>query len=242
VSTEPSTGAALDALWAVQQVDGRLLDARARLAALDDGTALRARVEAARGAAAEAAAALHQAQAAQRDQELQLQTVEAKQKKAHADLYGGRVSNPKELASLEEELEVFAKNRDHLEDQILSLFDQVEALKRRDLDARADLTALDAELEAHLAQYQEAHERITAEVAQLERDRAERAVAVEPRLLRKYEGIAAQEGGIGMVAVLGAFCGGCGNEVPARFVSRIREGQVVTCERCHRILYLDGAA
>jgi predicted nucleic acid-binding Zn-ribbon protein len=28
--------------------------------------------------------------------------------------------------------------------------------------------------------------------------------------------------------------------VPARFVSRVRGGDVVTCERCHRILYLDG--
>jgi predicted nucleic acid-binding Zn-ribbon protein len=242
VSTEPSTGAGLDVLWAVQQVDGRLLDARARLAALDDGSALRTEAEAARASAAEAAAALHQAQATQRDNELQLQTVEAKQKKAQADLYGGRVSNPKELASLEDELVVFAKNRDHLEDRILSLFDEVESLKQRDADARSALAGLEAELEAHLAQYRAAHDRITAEVAQLERERAERALAVEPRLLRKYDGIAAQESGIGMVAVLGAFCGGCGNEVPARFVSRIREGQVVTCERCHRILYLDGDA
>lgn len=241
MSTEPSTGAALDALWAVQRVDARLLDARARLAALDDGSELRAQADAARAAAKEVGAALHQAQAAQRDRELQLQTVEAKQKKAHGDLYGGRVSNPKELASLEEELAVFAKSRDHLEDQILALFDQVEALRQRDADARSSLAGLDADLAARAAEFENARDRITAEVERLERERAERAVAVEPRLLRKYEGIAAQEGGIGMVAVLGAFCGGCGNEVPARFVSRVREGQVVTCERCHRILYLDGA-
>jgi len=240
VSIEPSIGAALDGLWAVQQVDARLLDARARLAALDDGSALRAQVDAARAAAADVGAALHQAQAAQRDHELQLQTIEGKQKKAHGALYGGRVSNPKELASLEEELVVFAKTRDHLEDQILALFDQVEGLKQRDADARAVLAGLDAELEAHLAQYEAARDRITAEVERLEAERAERAVAVEPRLLRKYEGIAAQEGGIGMVAMLGVFCGGCGNEVPAHFVSRIRGGQVVTCERCHRIIYVGG--
>jgi len=242
VSIEPSTGAVLDGLWAVQQVDGRLLDARARLAALDDGTALRAQADAARAAASEVGARLHQAQAAQRDHELQLQTVEGKQKKAHGDLYGGRISNPKELASLEEELVVFAKTRDQLEDQILGLFDQVEALKVSDAAARSTLAGLEAELAAHLAQYEAARDRITAEVEQLVAERTERVVAVEPRLLRKYEGIASQEGGIGMVAMLGAFCGGCGNEVPAHFVSRIRGGQVVTCERCHRIIYVGGTA
>ena len=62
-----------------------VLDARGRLAGLDDGTALRAETDAARAAATTAAARLHQAQATLRDHELQLQTTEAKQRKAHGD-------------------------------------------------------------------------------------------------------------------------------------------------------------
>lgn len=241
MSTEPNAGAALDGLWAVQQVDARLLDARGRLAGLDDGTALRAETDAARAAAATAAARLHHAQATLRDHELQLQTAEAKQRKAHGDLYGGRISNPKELAGLEEESGALARARDHLEDQILSLLDQVESLKREDAAARASLGALEQRLAAHLAAFEVARSGIDAEIEMLLAQRAERAAAVEPRLLRKYDGIAAQESGIGMVAILGGFCGGCRNDVPSHFVSRIRNGQVVTCERCHRILYLHGA-
>jgi predicted nucleic acid-binding Zn-ribbon protein len=240
MSADPYEPAALDALWAVQQVDARLLDARGRLSALDDGSALRAETETARAAAAAAAERLHQALAAVRDQELRLQTTETKQKKAEADLYGGRVTNPKELAALEEELGAFARARDHLEDRILALFDQIESLKRDDTEARSSLAALEERLRDRVAAYEAARRAITAELETLERERAARAAAIEARLLRKYEGIAAQQAGVGMVAIIGGFCGGCRNDVPPQFVSRVRDGQVVTCERCHRILYLNG--
>ena len=234
--------AALAALWAVQQVDSQLAALRAERAALDDGAALRAEAASAREAAAAAVARLHAAQATLRDHELQLATAETKQKKAAGDLYGGRVSNPKELAGLEEELAVLARTRDHLEDRILALFDEVEALKG-DLAARqTEAGALEERLAAHLAAYDRERGRLDAEIASRETERARLAAAVEPRLLKKYEGIAAQEGGVGMVPIVGGFCGGCHNDVPARFVSRVRGGEVVTCERCHRILYLpDGA-
>ncbi|HEV2282063.1 MAG TPA: C4-type zinc ribbon domain-containing protein [bacterium] len=238
---EASEGlAALAALWAVQRADLQLAALRAERAALDDGTALREETEAARTAAKDAAARLHEAQATLRDQELQLATADTKKKKAEGDLYGGRVSNPKELAGLEEELAGLARTRDHLEDRILGLFDEVETLKHEAVERQAASRLLEERLAAHVAAYERERGRIDAEIAAREADRAGLAAAVEPRLLKKYEGIAAQEGGVGMVAIVGGFCGGCRNDVPARFVSRVRGGDVVTCERCHRILYLDG--
>ena len=243
-SVEASEGAAaraaLIALWAVQRVDSDLAALRAERAALDDGRALREETEAGRAGAEDAAARLHTAQATLRNQELQLATTEAKQKKAEGDLYGGRVSNPKELAALEAEIAGFARSRDQLENGILALFDEVESLKREAVERQAAARVLGERLSAHVATYERECGRIDAAIAAREAERAGLAGAVEPRLLKKYEGIAAQEGGVGMVAIVGGFCGGCHNDVPARFVSRVREGDVVTCERCHRILYLDG--
>lgn len=232
----------LDGLWAVQRADAQLADARARRAALDDGGALRAEVEAARAAAAGAAAQLRDAQAALRDHELQLQGTEARYKKAEGDLYGGRISNPKELASLQEDLASLARARDRLEDRILELLEQVEALRRLDAARLAALRELEQRLATHITEFEVARDRIDAEIAALAAQRAERASTVAPRLLKKYENIAVQEGGVGMVAIVGGHCGGCRNDVPSQFVSRIRLGQVVTCERCHRILYINGAA
>jgi len=242
MSEDSAPGAVLDGLWAVQEVDSRLAAARTKRAALDDGTSLRAEVEAARVRQSAAASQLHTVQAALRDRELALKTADAKQKKAEGDLYGGRVSNPKELASLEEDIGTLARARDRLEDEILGLFDKVEQYTAEAADARSALDGLETRLASHLTRFEEARDALDAEIAMLAARRQEAAAALEPRLLKKYEGIAAQEGGVGMVAIIGGFCGGCRNDVPAHFVSRIREGHVVTCERCHRILYLREAA
>jgi predicted nucleic acid-binding Zn-ribbon protein len=214
---------------------------RARRAALDDGTALRAEVDAARRAAAEATARWHEVQAMLKDHELQLAGTEAKQRKIEGDLYGGRVSNPKELSSMQDELVMLGRTRDHLEDQILALLDRVEALKGDATAADAARTAIEQRLAVHLADYEAARVRLDAEIETLTAERAECASRVEARLLRRYMGIAAQEGGVGIVPILNGLCGGCHNTLPTEFVARVRDGHLIICERCRRILYLDSA-
>ncbi|HKV45896.1 MAG TPA: C4-type zinc ribbon domain-containing protein, partial [bacterium] len=127
------------------------------------------------------------------------------------------------------------------EDQILALLDEVEAQTGAAGGAEAAHRALDQRLAAHLAQYEAACRQIDAEIEDLVSQRAACAAAVEPRLLKKYEGIAAQESGIGIVAIQSGRCGGCHNTVASNFVTQARDGRVVTCERCHRILYATAA-
>ncbi len=244
MTNEASTGEGgqtLGHLWTLQRVDSALSAARSHRAALDDGTGLRADVEAVRRSAADSAARLHACQAAIKDHELQLAGTEAKQRKIEGDLYGGRISNPKELSSMQEELVMLARTRDHLEDQILALLDQVEALKEEAAAAAAAKAATEQRLAAHLADYKAAGARLDAEIVQLVSERAVCAARVEPRLLKRYEGIAAQESGIGIVAIHNGLCGGCHNAVPTGFITRVRDGQLVICERCRRILYLGAA-
>lgn len=229
---------ALERLWTLQQVDSRLAAARSNRASLDDGSALRAEAETTRGTAAAATARLHECQAAIKDHELQLAGTEAKQRKIEGDLYGGRVSNPKELSSLQEELAMLARTRDHLEDRILTLLDEVEVLREQASTAEAARTALEQRLATHVAEYEAARTRLDSEIETLTAERSAAAARVEPRLLRRYEGIAAQEGGLGIVPIHNGLCGGCHNALPTDFVARVRDGQIVICERCRRILYL----
>jgi uncharacterized protein len=234
-------GQALAHLWALQQVDSRLAAVRASRAALDDGSALRAEVETARRTAAEASARWHESQVALKDHELQLASTEAKQRKIEGDLYGGRISNPKELSSLQDELVMLSRTRDSLEDRILALLDRIEALKEEASAADAARMAIEQRLAARLADYEAARARLDAEFEALTAERGVSASRLEARLLRKYAEIAAQEGGIGIVAIQHGLCGGCHNALPTGFVARVRDGQLVICERCRRILYLETA-
>jgi uncharacterized protein len=229
---------ALERLWTLQQVDSRLAAARSARASLDDGSGLRAELETTRSTAAAASVRLHECQAAIKDHELQLAGTEAKQRKIEGDLYGGRVSNPKELSSLQEELAMLARTRDHLEDRILALLDEVEVRHEQASSAEAARTALERRLAAHVAEYEAARTRLDGEIETLTSERSAAAARVEARLLRRYEGIAAQEGGLGIVPILNGRCGGCHNALPTDFVARVRDGQIVICERCRRILYL----
>jgi len=230
--------AVLEALWALRQVDARLAEVRAAREALDDGGRLRAEAEAARTEARGVAARLRAAEAALRDKELQLESTEAKRKRAEADLYGGRIRNPKELESLQGEVAALGRAREQYEDQILALLEEVEGLRAAAERTLGAAEAAEERLRAHVREYEAARVRLDAEVEELEAQRAALAGAVDAAVLRKYEAIAAQEGGVGMVPIVGEYCGGCHQTVPPHFISRVRDGHVVTCERCHRILYL----
>src|SRR5215472_8434537 len=142
-------GPALEPLWHLQQTDLRLAGARAQRVALDDGSTLRSEADAARAAAGAAATRLRECQATLRDHELRLESTEAKQKKIEADLYGGRISNPKELASLQEDLASLGRMRDHLEDHALALLDQVDAFKKEAASAETAYRSLGERLAAN---------------------------------------------------------------------------------------------
>lgn len=139
---------------------------------------------------------------------------------------------------MQEELAMLARTRDGLEDKILSLLEEVETLKEQAAAAAGARDALDQRLAAHLSAYAAERSRLEAETAALAAERTASAARVDPRLLKRYEGIAAQEGGVGIVAIQEGRCGGCHNALPTDFVTRARGGHVVVCERCRRILYL----
>src|SRR4030095_231563 len=69
---------------------------------------------------------LHQMEAQQRDLELQAETHRSKIATDEGKLYGGRVSNPQELPSLQEEVGQDRRQLSSIEDRILELFDHID--------------------------------------------------------------------------------------------------------------------
>jgi uncharacterized protein len=76
--------------------------------------------------------------------------------------------------------------------------------------------------------------------AQLE-DHGKARAAIEPeipeQLLKTYETIRAQKGGVGAAALVRGTCEGCHTALPAIEVQKIKkEGGLHRCENCRRIL------
>src|SRR2546426_11824932 len=82
-------------LYELQLIDTQIARLEAALAALDDGTALRGRVQQAHAVEETARGDLQAGQSRLRDLELELQSTVGKATKVEGDLYSGRITNPK---------------------------------------------------------------------------------------------------------------------------------------------------
>lgn len=144
----------------------------------------------------------------------------------------------KDLQGLQHELETLARRQSELEDVELELMEQVESL-RTDLERR---TAAVAQLEGRLAELSAARDQelaaITAERETATGERANIAAGVGADLLALYERLRDQRG-TGAAALVAKRCTGCGLELNASELMRIKaaaEDEVLRCEECGRIL------
>src|SRR2546425_13009946 len=96
---------ALTDLYALQQVDSALVVAARKYQALDPGRTEQAGAESARTAFEHITHTFHATSGSLKDSELELQGVEKKAKDFENKLYSGKVQNPKELQSIQEEIE-----------------------------------------------------------------------------------------------------------------------------------------
>ncbi|MBN1643582.1 MAG: hypothetical protein JW856_02010 [Dehalococcoidales bacterium] len=152
-------------------------------------------------------------------------------------LYGGKIFNSKELASLQQEADDFKKSRSGLEDKELELMDEVEL-------AQKNIAADTEELAKLEAQWQEQQKQLTAELEQLKAKNAEltnrRQQMVEPieagsvsiyQELRKRKGTA-------VAKVERGTCQGCRIVLPNSDLQQAKGGGLVRCSSCGRIIYL----
>lgn len=152
-------------------------------------------------------------------------------------LFSGAVSNPRELSSLQAEVEMLKKKKSRLEDSLLEVMvhsDQAAETLRR--------------LESELQQASEEHDSLSRVVSKITREidveldehtraRAEIVPEVPDALLTLYEQLRDQKSGVGAAALEGDTCQGCHTKLPAVEVERVRrEGGLQRCDNCRRIL------
>jgi len=228
----------LQQLLALQQIDTQLQRAKRSQAALDTGAEAQAQAESAQASARQTLAAAHKAAGELKDNELKLSGIEAKRKQYQQKLYQGSVTNARELANIEREIEALGRQRSDLDGRILELMEEAEKLQEA-----ADLAEAKArQAETHhadvVAAFRARHEALSLELAELQPRRAEAAAAItDAALLKRYEAIRTKAGGVGIARVEGNDCGGCHMTLPSSIVKAVRESpDVQTCENCGRLL------
>jgi uncharacterized protein len=181
----------------------------------------------------------------QRDQsrlEHEIDMVTTKGRNEEARAVSGRVTSPKELTAIQEEVAALKRRQGTLEDELLELMEQRETLESElaELASRRDgFTTEQAEVtKARDAALVEIDRELAAE--QSARDGV--APGVGEELRRLYDQVRTRGGGIGAAALAGNTCQGCRVSISPVELAAIRKlpaEEIKRCENCRRILVLE---
>ena len=154
-------------------------------------------------------------------------------------MFSGSVSNPKELSSLQAEVENLKRKKSGIEDGLL------EVMETRD-QAEATIASLTGEKDAASAEAEQLSTKvgeltggIETELADHRAKRSEVAPSIPEAVLTLYEKLREQKHGVGAAALIGGTCQGCHTKLPAKEVERLKaEGGLQRCDNCRRILVI----
>jgi len=152
-------------------------------------------------------------------------------------LYGGSISNPKELTNLQHEIDGLKVRRDQLEDKALEIIDQVELAEVRVVTVSDELKRLEAEWRHQQQSLTIDIEQLKATLSDLEQKRRLILVNIDPHVVNLYQELRRQKG-TAVAKVDQGMCRGCQISLPTSELQQARSGNLVRCSSCGRILFL----
>jgi uncharacterized protein len=155
-------------------------------------------------------------------------------------LYAGTVHNPKELASLEDDIRSIQTHKRVLEDRTLEEMSQSEAAENALEDARREHAALAADWEREQQSLRETQQTLMAEIDALEKKRADQRAGIDLGDLVLYDALRAKHQGRAVAKVERGTCGGCRISLPMSNLHKARASSnaIIQCSSCERILYV----
>jgi uncharacterized protein len=232
----------LSALISLQSIDGAAEASRRRLAELPKAEqAIDASIAAATGEVEAARAGLKESQTARRALEKDVAAVDARL--SRFDDHKAVVKTNQEYTALLHEIATAKSEKDGIEERILVLMEDADRLA-------ADLNAADTRLAAarHDGDQRRAallSERaaLDAELVRLSAQRADQQARTEPRALAIYEQLLKGRRGVAVAQMVGETCSACHVRLRPHVTQMIRRNdEIVQCESCQRILYVQPPA
>ncbi len=175
----------------------------------------------------------------QRDVEREVEDLRSKVALLEEKLYGGSVKNPKELASLQEQVEHLKRKRRGQEDEVLDIMTEAEAMQKNVSLKSREVARIDEDWRAEQAALSGEQVELGAALADLDQKRKDLISRIDAASLELYQGLRRKRQGRAVAKVEQGMCQGCRIVLPLNVLQRARIGQeLVQCSSCERILYL----
>ncbi len=174
-----------------------------------------------------------------KEKELALKTQEDEIAKANAQL--SQIKTNKEYTAKISEIEHIKADQSIIEEKILTSYDEGDSIKA---EIEKEQVKVDEEEKKYLAKKKETEDDIKVvedRIKVLDSQRQQSTPGVDPSYLSRYERILRHKDGIAVVPVQeGSSCGGCFMNITPQQLNEIKMyEELVECEMCSRILYLE---
>ncbi len=223
-------------LWALQQLDTELRTLTEKLSRIPS------RVDDLKKAAAAIKADLNQAKSdiiEHKKQyklcEVELKGTEEKVAGYSVQLYSAKTNE--QYKAFLKEIEGQKKQKASIEDRMIVLMEETEALDRKVKENEKESAELDSETTRKVEMLEAEKKEIEAAIATRQQQRETTAAAIPAELLKRYERVRASKGGIAVATVRKERCSGCLSPIPAQRILEVeRQDHLYLCEACGRIL------
>lgn len=239
VNADPATQLRLLDLQAVDTALARLSHRRGTLPELEEIARSEENFAALRDDIVRAETDISDVDREQRRLEADVDQVRQRAARDQQRMQSGAVGSPKELESLQHEVETLARRQSELEDKVLDVMERREEFDTTLGELRQRAGTIGSELDAAVTRRDTAYAEIDTAMANQRAERDTIAAEIPDDLRALYERIRESAGGVGAAALRQRRCEGCRLELAGTELAAARNAApelVVRCENCRRIL------
>jgi predicted nucleic acid-binding Zn-ribbon protein len=225
-------------LYKLQQADLELQKKQQELSEVENQLSDNKALVAAESRLASQKEQLEDARKKQKSSEWELEDLQEKIRQIDSKLYGGKTKDPKELVNLEKEVKGLKSQTTTKEDTLLGLMGLVEEVETGAETTAGELDRLKKEWEQRQETLRPRIGEIEIALADLKGERRRLAEQIDSEAFNIYERIRLTRGQA-VVKVERGRCLGCHITVPTSQWQKAKAGDLIQCNNCSRILYLE---
>jgi hypothetical protein len=182
---------------------------------------------------------LQETELQQKATKLEADSQKERSESLNSQLYGGEVTNPRDLESLEREASNVLVIVEQQESALAEITVKVEEAQTKKSKLESKLDEAKAAWEIRRTELQASLKELNAEKAGFEGRRSKMTDSLDPSTLERYEALRKTKGGLAVAKVERGLCQGCRMSLPTHQQQRVRSGrQEVLCSSCGRLLFL----
>ncbi|NIM02587.1 hypothetical protein GTN66_00305 [bacterium] len=172
-----------------------------------------------------------------KNKELELRSKEEELKKHQSELFS--VKTNEAYTALLKEIEEGKKLKNDIEDRVLAVMEQEDALFTEEKIKKAKLAKRKEEVSEQQRELEDKLQRLKQNLQEVQSEQKQKIGNIKAEIFKRYQRIREKKDGVAVVPVADKFCGGCNIALPPQLINDVLKGEdLVACRNCLRILYL----